>query len=96
MTTQIYSSGQLSTIAQSILGSTEGTFYNGKSGLIDTHYYPAESTGVSGLSFGLMQNDVAHNPPAAALFQQMLDNGVASHLDGTQLVVAEHFATERG
>ena len=64
-------------IMMGLLGSTEGTYYQSDAGVLhDERTTPVTSTGISGLSFGMMQNDVANNGAAADLFESLLADAV--------------------
>lgn len=62
-------------IITNIMGSTEGSFYMRNDGSrVDIRTLPIQSTGQSGLSFGLSQMDVANNPAAEQLFNDLLED----------------------
>lgn len=68
------------TIVSSLLGSTEGTYYEDESGNVtDIRTSPVISTGNSHLSFGLMQHDVGSNPSAASFLKGLIDDAYANN-----------------
>jgi hypothetical protein len=79
------------------IGSTEGTLYYGSGGALTDIRYDASWAGLSGsgLSFGLMQNDVATNATAQALYESLVDDAVtagriSSSTGDTYIDLAEH------
>ncbi|MHC2424237.1 Ca2+-binding RTX toxin-like protein [Bradyrhizobium elkanii] len=67
-------------IIMSLLGSTEGTYFQTNGGSFhDTRTNAEVPSGLSGLSFGMMQNDVAKNGAARDLFASLLNDAVTAN-----------------